>query len=247
MSGFKWLAGEEERGAVFFSSAAFLKARGRKELALVFFFFLLSVVPSLSLSLFSFFPLPQLFFPAQRPSSFSFSLRLLIRMLNTHAINIKKSPPQKKKTEPPRPATDAAPSASATWSNVLAASARWPGDLDSWPAVVSGGVETTFDNLHEMFRKSVQVHGESPCLGSREVLADGEVRESFGFFFHFFSFFRGGVVVGEAGDEEVGCTARERRGEKTNEKSRSHHHPSLFSLSLSRILNYPPFSPRKHK
>ena len=26
-----------------------------------------------------------------------------------------------------------------------------------------------------MFRKSVQVHGESPCLGSREILADGEV------------------------------------------------------------------------
>ena len=34
-------------------------------------------------------------------------------MLNTHAINIKKSPPPKKNTEPPRPATDAAPAAEA--------------------------------------------------------------------------------------------------------------------------------------
>lgn len=101
------------------------------------------------------------------------------------------SRPKKKKTEPPRPTTGAAPSASATWSNVLAASAK-PGDLDSWPAVVSGGVETTFQNLHEMFRKSVQVHGERPCLGSREVLANEEVRARrffLVFFFRSFTFY----------------------------------------------------------
>ena len=119
------------------------------------------------------------------------TLKKLKRKQKTLQKNKPSLAQKKKKTEPPRPTTGAAPSASATWSNVLAASAK-PGDLDSWPAVVSGGVETTFQNLHEMFRKSVQVHGERPCLGSREVLANEEVRARrlfLVFFFRSFTFY----------------------------------------------------------
>ena len=145
-----------ERERFFLSSSQIDKSRGRNKLSSTFFAARRHRCLSRSF-------LPSLSPPQPSPSPTS-----------PNPIQFSTNPLPPPLPEPPRPATDTSPSASATWSNVLAASAK-PDDPDSWPAVVSGGAETTFDNLHEMFRKSVQVHGESPCLGSREILPNDEV------------------------------------------------------------------------
>ena len=82
--------------------------------------------------------------------------------------------------------------------------------------MVSGGVETTFDNLHEMFRKSVQVHGESPCLGSREILANDEVSwESFFF-------------LSTAGSQAFYGRGRRKEKLNDNKKTKANPHSPFF-------------------
>ena len=230
------MAGEEERGAVFFSSAAFLKARGRNELALVFFFFFpFALSLSLSLSLFllsssaTLFPRPTpIFFLLLPPTPYPHAEY----SRNQH----QKIPPPKKKNRAPPPRDRRG----ALGLGDLVQRPRRLGAVARGPRLVARrGLRGGRDHLRQPARDVPQVGagargepvpGEQGGLGRRR----GE-RELWIFFSLFFVFSRGGG--GGGGRRRGGWLHGERKKGGKNEREIEISPPplSLFSFSLPNL------------